>query len=55
MTIEDKKEEEIKESIQNTLGEEGMRFAKNSHYIDIIVRKDGKDYRYQGDWIKKLF
>ena len=24
------------------------------HYIDIIVRRNGKDERYEGDWLKDL-
>jgi hypothetical protein len=28
--------------------------AKRAHEIDIIIRKDGKETRYEGDWIKHL-
>lgn len=26
-----------------------------AHYTDIIVRVNGEDRRYQGDWLKHLF
>ena len=48
-------DEKIIESIKNTFGEKGIKLAKDAHIIDIIVRKDGVEYRYEGDWIKELF
>ena len=29
-------------------------FLDNAHFIDIVVRKDGKEYRYQADFLKYL-
>lgn len=31
-----------------------LKVVSNAHVIDIVVRKDGKEYRYQGDWLKPL-
>jgi hypothetical protein len=25
------------------------------HYCDIIVRSDGRDYRFEGDWLKNVW
>ena len=27
---------------------------KHAHYIDIVVRRNGKDEIYEADWLKKL-
>lgn len=28
--------------------------CKGAHTVDVIVRKDGKEYRYEADWIKNM-
>lgn len=31
-----------------------VRLLQSAHTIDIVARKDGKDYYLEGDWIKAL-
>ena len=32
-----------------------MRLVKDPHEIDIKIRKDGKDYWFEGDFLKNMF
>ena len=31
-----------------------LKLLRTSHTIDLILRKDGHEYRIQGDWVKPL-
>lgn len=45
--------EDINESQQSSI--KGLvEHSHNAHTIDVIVRKDGVEKRYQADWIKYL-
>jgi len=30
-----------------------LSLVHSNHYVDIVIRKDGKEYRYEGDYIKQ--
>lgn len=40
--------------MQASSASEVLHKAKNAHTIDIVIRKDGKEVRYEGDWLKHL-
>jgi len=30
------------------------KFVRDAHWVDIVIQKDGKEIRQEGDWIKHL-
>ena len=40
--------------LQQSSMEKMMRLCPGSHHIDVIVRYEGQDKRFEADWIKHL-
>jgi hypothetical protein len=40
--------------LQQASMEKLVRMGKGAHHIDVIVRYEGKEYRFEADWIKHL-
>jgi len=32
---------------------EGLSLIPRAHTIDIIIRRDGREYSFEGDWLKE--
>ena len=41
-------------SLQQASIKKMVELAKGAHWIDVVVRYEGKEHRFQADWIKHL-